>query len=115
MGRGAGLQPLLGRPVNRFTITLFERKRARWRVVRWKVLANGAAASLQLLAKQLPWAAGANSLRRREDLSFPLLSNRRPTMLSWFINNRIDSYEKELGVSLDYMKYMYRVAPGAFF
>lgn len=36
-------------------------------------------------------------------------------MFAWFINNRLDAFEKQLGVSLDYMRYMYRVAPGAFF
>ena len=36
-------------------------------------------------------------------------------MYRWFVSRQLDSAEKQIGVSLDYLREMFRVAPSAFF
>jgi len=36
-------------------------------------------------------------------------------MLNWFVKRQIDGLERSLGASMNYLRYMYRHAPGAFF
>lgn len=36
-------------------------------------------------------------------------------MLGWLVSKRLDAAERQLGVSVDYLRHLYRVSPGGFF